>query len=94
MNVIVVNIEPDGFFCVAADVISAVDVLINEGWLDENFVIGWNPITNTVNTIKNILGTNWIDIISEFSVELFNDFFEGAFFLEVQNVYKKGNNDK
>lgn len=90
MNVILVNIEPHGFFCVAADVASAVEALMEDGWLDEHFVIGWNEIADTACTIKDELGANWANIISEFSVELFNDFFEGAFFLDVQNVYKKG----
>ena len=89
-TVIIIEEDNHGFIGITKDYLSAIDFLINENWLDEKFEV-WADESDenfTVQSIKDNLGENWKEIMSTWNIEKFNNFFEGSFYLTVEEVYK------
>ncbi len=90
MNVIFINEESDGILSVTDTVTHAVDYLINNDWLSENTELlifiqemgEWKEIT-----VKEKLGENWEAILRNASIDEFNNYIEGVFFLSEERVY-------
>lgn len=86
----VVLIEEDnhGQIGVAKDYLSAIDFLIKEGWLDESYEVWVDNEISLTFTIVEHLGEDWQIIIrDEWDTENFNNFFDGSFYLTIENVY-------
>lgn len=90
MNVIFINEESGGILSVTDTVTHAIDYLINNDWLSENTELlifiqeteEWKEIT-----IKEKLGENWEAILRNASIDEFNNYIEGVFFLSEERVY-------
>ena len=90
MNVIFINEESGGILSVTDTVTHAVDYLINNDWLSENTELlifiqetgEWKEIT-----VKEKLGENWEAILRNASIDEFNNYIEGVFFLSEERVY-------
>lgn len=84
-TVVLIQEENHGMISVAKDYPSAIDFLVNENWLDESFELyEGNGIYKTV---KEKLGEEWKEIILSWDTEQFSDFFEGSFYLTIEDVY-------
>ena len=90
MNVIFINEESGGILSVTDTVTHAIDYLINNDWLSENTELlmfipeagEWKEIT-----VKEKLGENWEAILRNASINEFNNYIEGVFFLSEERVY-------
>ena len=86
----VVLIEEDnhGQIGVAKDYPSAIDFLVNQNWLDDNYEVWVDNEISLTFTIAEHLGEDWqILIRDEWNTEEFNNFFEGSFYLTIEDVY-------
>lgn len=85
----VVTIQEDnhGLIGIAKDYLSAIDFLVNENWLDEKFEVWVDNEDYLTQSIKDKLGKNWKEIISTWNTEQFNNYFEGNFYLVIEEVY-------
>lgn len=85
----VVLIEEDnhGLIGVAKDYTSAVIFLIKKGWLDENYEVWVDNEDGLTKTIKELLGEEWKEVVFSWSLEKFNEFFDGSFYLNIEKVY-------
>lgn len=90
MNVIFINEESGGILSITDTVAHAVDYLINDEWLSEDTELlivnqdtgEWKEIT-----VKEKLGENWEAILRNASIDEFNNYIEGVFFLSEERVY-------
>ena len=86
----VVLIEEDnhGQIGVAKDYPSAIDFLVNQGWLDNEYQVWVDNEISLTFTIAEHIGEDWQIIIrDEWDTETFNNFFEGSFYLTIEDVY-------
>ena len=85
----VVLIEEDnhGQIGIAKDYPSAIDFLVNQGWLDESFEVWVDNEDCLTQPIKDKLGENWKEIILSWDTEQFDNFFDGSFYLNIKEVY-------
>lgn len=65
---------------------SVIDFLIDSNWLDEGYEVYCGAYDET-KTIKKDLGENWQDIIKSWDYEKFNQYFEGCFYLYIEEIY-------
>ena len=81
-------IEEDnhGNIGVAKDYESAIDFLIDTDWLDEGYEVYCGDYDKT-KSIKKDLGENWQDVIKSWGEEKFNQYFEGCFYLNIEELY-------
>ena len=90
MNVILIKDEIGGILSITDTVAHAIDYLINNDWLSENTELlifiqetgEWKEIT-----VKEKLGENWEAILRNASIDEFNNYIEGVFFLSEERVY-------
>ena len=87
MTVILINEDWHGYVGLAIDYASAVDYLIKEKWIDEDFEL-YVEKTDSYHSIKKILGVDWEEKVASWNVEKFNEFFEGLFNLQEEEVHK------
>ena len=89
---IIITIQEDnhGLIGIAKNYFSAIDFLIDEDWLDGNFEL-YNANAadddNNVKTVKEDLGEEWKEVILSWDTETFNNYFEGCFYLAIEEVY-------
>ncbi len=79
--------ENHGMIGVAKNYSSAIDFLVDSDWLDEKFEVWVDNEDYLTQSIKDKLGENWKEIISTWDTEQFNNFFEGSFYLVIEEVY-------
>lgn len=89
-TVVLIKEENHGMIGVAKNYSSAINFLVNEGWLDESFEV-WVDNEDyedyVTQSIKDKLGENWKEIISTWNIEQFDNFFDGIFYLNIEEVY-------
>lgn len=80
-------IEEDnhGNIGIAKDYSSAIDFLINSNWLDGNCELYEGD--GTYKTVEEDLGKEWKEKILSWDTETFNNYFEGCFYLTIEEVY-------
>ena len=85
----VVLIEEDnhGQIGVAKDYPSAIDFLVNQGWLDESFEVWVDNEDYLTQTIKEDLGEEWKEVVLSWDIETFSNYFEGCLYLTIEEVY-------
>ena len=72
---------------IAKDYPSAIDFLIKRDWLDESDEVWVDNEDYLSQTIKEHLGENWKEVILSCGLEEFNEFFDGSFYLTIEDVY-------
>ena len=87
-TVVAIKEDNHGLIGIAKDYPSAINFLVNENWLDGKFEVWVDNEDYLTQSIKDKLGENWKEIVSTWSIEQFNIFFEGSFYLTVEEVYK------
>ena len=85
-TVILIEEDNHGVIGVAKDYPSAIDCLVNENWLDENFEF-YDGNYGTTKTILEDLGKEWKSIILSWDTEKFNEYFDCLFYLKIEGVY-------
>ena len=89
-TVIIIEEDSHGLIGIAKDYSSAIDLLVNEKWLNEDYEI-WvddSSISALTQTIKDHLGELWyVAIRDEWDIGQFNDFFDGSFYLAIEEIY-------
>ena len=80
-------IEEDnhGNIGIAKDYSSAIDFLIDSDWLDESCELYEG--NGTYKTVEEDLGKEWKEKILSWDTETFNNYFEGCFYLTIEEVY-------
>ena len=89
MKVIIIQEDNHGLIGIAKNYISAIDFLVNENWIDENYEVWVDELDEDYikQSIKDNLGENWKEIVSTWNTEKFNNFFDGSFYLTIEDVY-------
>ena len=86
-TVILIEEDNHGLIGVAKDYSSAIDFLVNENWLDENFEVRVDNEDYLIQTIKDKLGENWKEVVLSWDTVQFSNFFDGSFYLTTEAVY-------
>jgi hypothetical protein len=86
MKVLIVREDNHGVLTVAKDFASAVKLLVNTNWLDEDYCVCQNWEQHI--TIEEDLGEQWLEEVKKMGVDKFNRYFDGNFNLEVVEVYE------
>ena len=79
--------ENHGMIGVAKNYSSAIDFLVDSDWLDEKFEVWVDNEDYLTQTIKEKLGENWSEVILAWDTEQFGNFFDGSFYLTIEEVY-------
>ena len=87
-TVVLIAEDNHGQIGVAKDYPSAIDFLIGQHWLDNEYQV-WVDNEISLNfTIAEHLGEDWQIIIrDEWDTEEFNNFFDDSFYLTIEDVY-------
>lgn len=87
-TVVLIEEENHGMIGVAKDYPSAIDLLVNQDWLDGKFEVWVDNEISLTQTLEDHLGELWyVAIRDEWDTEQFNNFFEGNFYLTIEEVY-------
>ena len=87
-NVILIEEENHGIIGVAKDYPSVVDFLVDRDQLDGKFEVWADNEISLTQTLEDHLGELWyVAIRDEWDTEQFNNFFEGSFYLTIEEVY-------
>jgi hypothetical protein len=80
-------IEEDnhGMIGVAKNYSSAIDFLVDSDWLDGTCELYEGD--GTYKTIEGDLGKEWKEKILAWDIEIFNKYFDGCFYLTIEEVY-------
>ena len=86
MKVLIVREDNHGVLAVAKDFVSAIKLLVNTNWLDEDYCVyhNWEQYI----TIEEELGKHWLEEVKKMDVDEFNEYFEGNFNLEEVEIYE------
>lgn len=86
MNVILINEDAHGQIGIALNYYHAVLWLINKHWIYGSLEV-WSKERDCWVSLKEELGEDWADkMIDLWTVEDFNSFWDGAFYLESDKV--------
>ena len=86
-TVILIEEENYGLLGVAETYAGAIYFLIKEGWLDADYQV-WSDDYGNTQSIKKALGKTWSKQIPCWTLDYFNNYFEGNFYLEEYELYK------
>ena len=87
MKIILVNEECHGLIGVAKDYRAAIRFLIDKDWLND-FTEIWVR-DYEYERLSEKLGEDWVDTMTEnWNINDFNDFWEGSFYLEEEDLYE------
>ena len=88
MRVITIAEDNHGQIGIAMTYADAVHFLVKHNWLDDNFEVWVDNEEHLTQTIKENLGDEWFTVVLEWSLEQFNEFFEGCLYLNSEEVYE------
>ena len=90
MKVLLVDEDNHGMIAICKDYNSAIEFLLEDGWInaDDEICVWYNPHTGLYeyNTIEGILGKNWEDRLRLMTVEEINGFFLDSISLQWEEV--------
>jgi hypothetical protein len=92
MKVINIDEECHGHIGIATNVETAVDFLIKKGWL-----YGYSEIytdSDEWKSLEAVFGSEWEKEIHSWTLDHFNDVFEGCFYLREECLYDGTNEDR
>lgn len=86
MKIILVNEECHGLIGVAKDYSAAVRFLIDKDWLNDYTEIWVRD--GDYRRLIDVLGEDWADKMTNWGLDNFNDFWDGSFCLEEEDLYE------
>ncbi len=87
MRVITIQEENHGHICIAKTYADAVHFLVKDGWLSELTAVYKEDFDTTVLVIDD-LGAEWFAKMLHWTMEKFNEYFDGCFYLNSEEVYE------
>lgn len=87
MTVIEIREDNHGFIGCALDYKSAVQFLIREGWLEDNDEFYDEEEGRDIELYFS-LGEDWQEVLMDWDINKFNDYFDGYLYLEEEEVYE------
>lgn len=87
MQVITVEEDNHGQIGIASNYQNAIHFLVNENWLDELTEVYDSGFQDT-KLLLDLLGEEWLTTILNWTLEQFNEFFDGCFYLNEVSVYE------
>ena len=87
MKVILVNEDNHGLLTVAKDYKAALDYLLDNHWIHDDTAI-WDERVNWWVELKYAQGEDWFDDMCRWSINEFNDYWDGSFYLDEIEVYE------
>ena len=84
---VVIYEDNHGMVGLAVDYESAIDFLVLNNWLSPTMELFLED--NSLSTIEEDLGENWLQLIRLWPMKVFNSYFGGLFYLDVENIYDK-----
>lgn len=87
MRVITIEEENHGQIGIAMTYADAVHMLVNQNWLSELYEIYDSSFQDT-RLIVDDLGAEWFTTILHWTMEQFNEYFDGCFYLNSEEVYE------
>lgn len=87
MTVIMVSEDNHGTIAVAKNYACAIAFLVNDGWIWKGLEIVKED--DTITTIHEDLGEDYISILLEWDIDTFERYFEGIFYLTVEEIYEE-----
>ena len=87
MTVIEIREDNHGNIGYAVDYKSAIHFLIKEGWLYDNLEY-YDEEEGRDIELYFCLGENWQEVLLDWDINKFNDYFEGHLLLEEEEVYE------
>lgn len=76
-----------GMVGLAVDYESAIDFLVLNKWLSPKMELLLED--NSLSTIEEDLGENWLQLIRLWPMKEFNNYFDGLLYLNVERIYDK-----
>lgn len=86
MRVVTIEEDNHGLIGIAMTYADAVHMLVNENWLNE--LTELYDGDGNYKTVIEDLGEEWFAKMLEWSMDKFNEYFEGCFFLNSHSVYE------
>lgn len=87
MVVYIIKEENHGMIGIAMTYTAAVHFLVNQNWLSELTEIYDSSFQDTRSIIDD-LGEEWFVTILHWTMEQFNEYFDGCFYLNSEEVYE------
>jgi hypothetical protein len=87
MTVIMVSEDNHGTIAVAKNYACAIAFLVRNGWIWKGLEIVKED--DTITTIYEDLGEDYISILLEWDIDAFERYFEGIFYLKVEKIYEE-----
>lgn len=84
---VVIYEDNHGMVGLAVDYESAIDFLVLNKWLSPTMELLLED--NSLSTIEEDLGENWLQLIRLWSMKEFNNYFDGLLYLDVEKIYDK-----
>lgn len=87
MTVIMVSEDNHGTIGIAKDYACAIAFLVRDGWIWKGLEIVKED--DTITTIYEDLGEDYISILLDWDIDTFERYFEGIFYLIVEEIYEE-----
>lgn len=84
---VVIYEDNHGMVGLAVDYESAIDFLVSNEWLKPKMELLLED--NSIATLEEDLGENWLQLIRLWPMQVFNSYFDGLFYLDVERIYDK-----
>ena len=84
---VVIYEDNHGMIGLAVDYESAIEFLVSNKWLEPTTELLLDD--NSLSTVEEDLGENWLQLIRLWSMKVFNNYFDGVFYLDIKNIYEK-----
>lgn len=84
---VVIYEDNHGMVGLAVDYESAIDFLVLNEWLKPKMELLLED--NSISTVEEDLGENWLQLIRLWPMKVFNSYFDGLFYLDVETIYDK-----
>jgi hypothetical protein len=84
---VVIYEDNHGMVGLAVDYESAIDFLVLNEWLSPTMELLLED--NSLSTIEEDLGENWLQLIRLWTMKEFNNYFDGLLYLDVERIYDK-----
>lgn len=84
---VVIYEDNHGMVGLAVDYESAIDFLVLNKWLSPKMELLLED--NSLSTIEEDLGENWLQLIRLWPMKEFNNYFDGLLYLDVEKIYDK-----
>lgn len=84
---VVIYEDNHGMVGLAVDYESAIDFLLLNKWLSPTMELLLDD--NSIATVEEDLGENWLQLIRSWPMKMFNSYFDGCLYLDIERIYDK-----